>query len=165
MTDLRAVAHIGPPTWSDIEGQRSCKYAAPDVARGIALPWVRGLLDRMLDTLPDATLVDIRWWARLNVGDLPGLPIWHYDCRNKADAGDEAEEHRLYFAGAGCRPMFRPDVQPPEGWIYAYGHRAEHRIMPATVAGPRLLIRVTRATVRPTNAIKPPPLIPGDTRP
>jgi hypothetical protein len=141
-------------------GQRSCKYARPELARSIALPWVASLLDRMLATLPGASLVDIRWWERLRPGDLPGIPAWHFDCLNRADDPRSAEEeHRLYFAGAGCRTMFRPDYRPPEGWILAYGHAAEHRIMPATIEGPRLLVRVTRADIRPANRIGPPPLI------
>lgn len=159
-TDLRAIERVGLPPWPDVFGQRSCKYAAPALARSIALPWVGALVDRMLATLPGANLVDVRWWERLAPGDLPGLPNWHYDCQNAEDAaGSEGEEHRLYFAGAGCRPMFRPDLRPEEGWIYGYGHSAEHRIMPATVEGPRLLVRVTRASIRTPGRVGPPPVI------
>jgi hypothetical protein len=161
-TDLRSVEHVGPAPWANVLGQRSCKYACPALARSIALPWVGALIERMIGTLPDANLVDVRWWERLEPGDLPGIPNWHFDCFNRADSDrSEGEEHRLYFAGAGCRPMFRPDVRPEEGWIHAYGHGAEHRIMPATIAGPRLLVRVTRADLRPTNRVGRPPLIRG----
>jgi hypothetical protein len=163
-TDPVLLAEVGPPPWAEIEGQRSCKYASIACAHAIALPWVRSLVDRMIGTLPsaDRILVDVRWWPDLRPGDLPGLPDWHFDCYNDPDAPQSAgEEHRLYFAGAGCRTMFWPDLRPPEGWILGYPHTAKHRVMPATVAGPRLLVRVSQAAIRPRNLVRPPPLFRG----
>jgi hypothetical protein len=119
------------------------------------------LVEAMRATMPPASpvLVDVRWWDRLEVGDSPGLPHWHYDCHNAEDDPRSAdEEHRLYFAGAGSRTMFEGGFQPPEGWVTRYDHRHRHRVMPATVPGPRLLVRVSRTTIRPANQVRPPPL-------
>jgi hypothetical protein len=114
---------------------------------------VASTLAVMRSTLPAANLVDIRWWSHLNPGDVPGVAGWHFDCFNAHD-GTSTDEHRLYFAGAGCRTLFRSGYAPEE-CIVGYGHDAEHTITPATISGPRLLLRVTRSTIRPANAIRP----------
>lgn len=56
--------------------------------------------------------------------------------------------------------MFQPDIQPEEGWIIGYGQE-QHRITPATLAGPRLLVRVSKLNIRPVNRIGAPPLFRG----
>ena len=97
-------------------------------------------------------LIDIRYWPSLKVGDIPGVPGWHYDCFNTPNKGIE-DQHVLYFYGAGCRTMFRPDLQPDEGWIIGYDHSAEHRITECTTDGPRLLVRLSHTSIKPVNHI------------
>ena len=158
-TDLLLGEDVGPPPWAEIAGQESCKYATPACADRIATPWVRSLISRMRAGLSsDKLVVDIRWWQHLDPGDLPGLPHWHYDCYNELQESRPAR-HRIYFSGAGCQPMFEPEYRPPEGCILEYSHRSKHRIMPATLAGPRLLVRVSSVDIRPANKIGAPPLI------
>lgn len=161
-TDPTRLLPIGLPPWPDIAGQPSIKYGSLERARSIARPFVRFVIDAMVATFDqsEGLLVDIRYWPNLDVGDLPGLPHWHYDCYNsKDDARSEGEEHRLYFAGAGCRTLFEGGDQPPEGWVIGYGHKALHRITPATVAGPRLLVRVSKTNIKAVNSIRPPTII------
>lgn len=161
-TDPSLILPIGPPSWPDVVGQASIKYGSVERAKSIACPFVQLLIDSMLATLTGGgvSLVDIRYWPHLDIGDLPGLPQWHYDCYNSKDDPRSAhEEHRLYFAGAGCRTMFEGGFQPPEGWVIGYRHNNLHRIMPATIAGPRLLVRVSRTNIRAANDIRPPTII------
>lgn len=159
ITEPAIIGEVGPPPWPEVAGQKSCKYATLACASRIATPWVRSLIDQMRAGLPvDRLVIDIRWWACLEVGDLPGLPHWHYDCFNELQ-DDKPARHRLYFAGAGCVPMFEPDYRPPEGQIIEYNHRHKHRIMPATLAGPRLLVRVSSVAMTPINKVGPPTVI------
>lgn len=158
------VREYGFPPWDLLVGHASCKYATHACANSISHAWVRDLIAAMRETLPAgcSPLVDVRYWAHLEPGDSPGLPHWHFDCYNAAgDPRSEGEEHRLYFAGAGCRTMFRGGFQPPEGWIVAYGHDDEHRVMPATVPGPRLLVRVSKTRIPAANVVREPPLFRG----
>jgi hypothetical protein len=154
---IAAIEEIGPPPWGEIVGQTLCKYATPACALRIATPWVAGLIERMRLGLPSPLVIDIRYWSHLGIGDLPGLPHWHYDCFNRL-SDDKPARHRLYFAGAGCRPLFEGDYRPPEGWIIEYSHRDRHRIMPAEEAGPRVLVRVSNVELMAANAITSPPL-------
>lgn len=157
-TEPFLVEEVGPPPWSELAGQESCKYAVPDCANSIAKPWVRDLILRMRSTLPYGTpLIDIRWWEHLEVNDLPGIARWHYDCYNELQ-NDHPAQHRLYFYGAGSRTMFESGYQPPEGWIVGYDHQTYHCVMPATTVGPRLLVRVSHVDLTPANRIGPPPL-------
>lgn len=159
-TKIFLIRNYGPPPWSEIEGQQACKYASLEFAEKIAAPWIWVLIKAMCETLSaDCTrpLIDIRWWRALQVGDIPGVPGWHYDCFNAPeDPRSVGEEHRLYFAGAGCRTRFCPDYQPPEGWIIGYGHNAKHEITAATLPGPRLLVRASKASVRIMNESREP---------
>lgn len=160
-TEPRLLFNYGPPPWGSLHRQTSCKYASMTCAKSIALPWVWTLIEAMQDTFSDPTslLVDIRYWAHLNVGDVPGIPHWHYDCYNTVDdPRSEGEEHRLYIAGAGCQTLFEGGFRPLEGWVTHYLHVHRHRIMPATIAGPRLLVRVSKTSIRPVNHIKAPPV-------
>lgn len=149
---------LTPPVWQDIDQQPCLKYASISYTMQRSTPAIRSLIESMLDTLPTgvdaATLIDVRYWRHLNIGDIPGVPGWHYDVHNRPNT-DFRETHRLYFVGAGCRTMFRDTagnvVQPNESTIVAYGHDDIHCIAPATVAGPRLLIRCSRALIRPAN--------------
>lgn len=149
---------LPPPAWSDIDQQPCLKYASVSYAMLHSTPAIRSLVEPMLDTLPTevdgATLIDVRYWRHLSIGDIPGVPGWHYDVRNRPGT-DLRETHRLYFVGAGCRTMFRDTagniVQPPESTIIAYGHDDVHCIAPATIAGPRLLVRCSLASIRPVN--------------
>lgn len=160
-TEPRLLEEVGPPPWDEIAGQESCKYAVPACAGSIAKPWVSSLISRMRLSLPFGTpVIDIRWWEELEPGDLPGVPAWHYDCYNYLQDAYPAH-HRLYFYGAGCQTMFESGYQPPEGWILGYDHQTLHRIMPAQVRGPRLLVRVSLVAITPANRIGPPPLIKG----
>lgn len=145
------VLHIGEPPWRDVAGQRCIKYGSVRASLSIAAPWVAWAVRMMAGTLrSDNPLVDIRWWPMLSVGDIPGVPGWHYDVFNRP--GDIVGEHRLYFYGAGCCTEFR-DGFGVEGWVHAYGHNEEHRISPAKSEGPRLLIRVSHTTIRPANHV------------
>lgn len=156
-TEPRLIAEVGPPPWDAVQGQVSCKYATPACAQRIATPWVLALIERMQEGLTESRVIDIRWWEHLEVGDVPGLSMWHYDCY-LTDRDKRPAEHRLYFAGANCRTQFEPDIRPPEGWIVGYTHNDRHRIMPAESAGPRLLVRVSQVSITPANHIGPPPL-------
>lgn len=163
---LRRVADIGPPPWAQVAGQPSFKYMPPLRALDLACPFVRGMVEAMSATLPPPTeghriLVDVRWWESLSPGDVPGVAGWHYDCFNQADdPRSEGEEHRLYFSGAGCRTEFDCG-QLSEGVVWGYGHHDRHRISPATIAGPRLLIRVSRTRVPAVGYVAPPPVFRG----
>ena len=55
------------------------------------------------------------------------------------------------------RGQFRTDYQPPEGWIVGYT-RAEHRMLPATESGPRLLVRLSLTSVNARNSLCVPSL-------
>lgn len=143
---------LGPPPWSELAGHPCLKYATWAAVRRTCIPWVRDAVQAMSATLPvGQVLIDVRYWPHLDVGQIPGVPGWHYDCHNRA--GASADEHRLYFSGAGCRTRFRPDVQPPENWVVAYSHDAEHEITPAMLSGPRLLIRCSRTDLTPDNRV------------
>lgn len=149
---------LTPPEWADIDGQPCLKYASISYAMLHSVPAIGSLIRQILDTLPvdtvASTLVDVRCWKRLAIGDIPGVPGWHYDVTNKSGVNVQ-ETHRLYFVGAGCRTMFRDAagniVQPTESTIVAYGHDDIHCIAPATTSGPRLFIRCSQAHIRPAN--------------
>ncbi len=144
---------LGPPPWAEVEGHPCLKYATAAAVRKHCSPWVQRAVERMAATLPSGPLlVDVRWWPWLDIGQIPGVPGAHYDCYNVAERAVD-DEHRLYFFGAGCRTLFLPTYQPEEGDVVAYGHADIHQIMPATVAGPRILIRCSRTSIRAANHV------------
>ena len=129
-------------------GQKNIKYAAVNVARGIAVPATRTILDEMLDGSTTA-LVDIKYWPMLEVGDIPGVPGWHYDVWNDPIKG-KLDIHKLFILGAGCRTEFK-DKMIDEGKIFKYTGADAHRITPVTLRGPRILIRCSWTTLKPQN--------------
>lgn len=155
---------VPPPSWETLQGQPSCKYASVAYARWLCQsPWLKALFEEMLLLNPQANLADVRFWEHLPLGWYPGLRSLHYDCFNsRDDPRSSLERHVLYFVGAGCCPVFPASaVQPSEGVIVSYGHKAQHQITAAKAAGPRLLVRLTyQPNINPRNTITLPPMFP-----
>lgn len=158
---MRSLFYIGAPDWDGVHTQISFKYASERFACSRMCSWVLSAFERIRDGFPSAPdtrfLVDVRYWDRLNVGDIPGIPHWHFDCyNNESDPRSENELHRLYFFGADCEPEFQGHGHARMGYVWEYPHTALHRITAARAAGPRLLIRISRTQIYPVNQIHTP---------
>ena len=136
------------PPWDRLATQLSCKYSSLEFALSIcSCQWLDSLLQRV--SLPNS-LIDLKYWPWLNVGDIPGLPNWHYDCFLE-QREEHPAIHRLIFWGAGSCTEFR-DYSIHEGTLYEYDHNSEHRPKPALYNGPRLLIRSSLVSgIKPIN--------------
>lgn len=146
--------------WSieDFHGQRSMKYASLVAISPTLLPATMGVVFGMLAQGPkdSSPLIDVRWWPMLEVGDLPGLPDWHYDVWNDPIKG-AADRHMLYILGADCQTEFAINNDTSntkfidEGCIHEYTGADLHRLTAAKARGPRVLVRCSWTTLKPQN--------------
>lgn len=135
--------------------QKSCKMSSLWFAfMGVASAPVRAIMDEMRHRMhclrmgiQDKDLrADIRYWPNLKPGQYPGLSSWHYDLYNDlTDPRGKGTFHMLFFSGAGCETEFENKGRLGEDRIHLYGWEEKHRITPATLEGPRLLIRMSYA--------------------
>jgi len=157
--------------------QLSIKQASFSFAYENATDDVRSHLDRLIVLRPaKPNLVDIKVWEHLDIGDIPGVPGWHYDIWNDPVKG-ASDVHALFIVGAGCQTEFRftrklgetpveyTTLFVPESSWYFYTGAEEHRISPATKAGSRLLIRASwlRQPPIPKNDVYTPLILKGAT--
>lgn len=150
-----SILALSAPEWDLLGTQHSLKYATFEQALQLSTPSVRVLIQRMHSAMAPRVIreegyawrVDVRFWPKLVPGQLPGLSNWHYDCYNqKDDPRSQHEIHALYISGAGSRTEFEGTfIRENEVWVYVHNER--HRIRPATLEGPRLLVRVSWCTI------------------
>jgi hypothetical protein len=135
--------------------QMSCKHASVDFARSLVSCAELDILNQMIEAcvslvpkLPRERVlqgirIEIRYWERLQVGEFPGYPEWHYDIYPdpKNPKGRDVF-HILFFSGAGCVPEFTNYVAK-ENQFLIYPEKERHRIRAATKEGSRIVLRVT----------------------
>lgn len=171
---------IYAPEWESLLDQPWCKYVSLDTALTVSVPSVCQILSQIpLKRKHLFTLVDIKPMY-LSLGQMPCMPNWHIDTVKDPRHPSKEELHHLIVFGSGCLTEFVcQDIEiplsenPPKdihqavtkekpvnktiepGKLVTYGRHGIHRGVPATKAGPRLLIRITE-----TDVFSPRPLVP-----